>query len=174
MKKGIVLALALFAMVACNNNDNTQNVADNETPVTRPDKVETNGNALDTIATSEALGEMSMQYLDSHLGETPTQNNLLETEPLNTRLKAILGNRLNEFKEVMKKGEPLKKDQVYYTMSTSGNKSAFLIIDPKTNVIQATLIGPNGREDFPAKSGQTALHVPASVNERMNKGTGTR
>ncbi|WP_247234148.1 hypothetical protein [Telluribacter sp. SYSU D00476] len=174
MKKGMILALALFAMVACNNNDNTQNVADNESPVTRADKVEANGNALDTIATSEALGEMSMQYLDSHLGETPSQNNLLETEPLNTRLKVILGDRLNEFKEVMKQGDPLKKDQVYYTMSTSGNKSAFLIVDPKTNVIQATMIGPNGREDFPANNGRAALHVPTSVNERMSKGTGKR
>ncbi len=164
-----MLALTLFSLAACTNNNETQNLADNETPVTRQDEVEQEDNPLDTIATSEALGEMSMQYLDSHIGETPTQNNLLETEPLNTRLKVILGNRLNEFRDVMKNGEPLKKDQVYYTMSTAGNKSGFLLIDPKTNVIQATLIGPNGREDFPKSTGESPLYVPTTVNARMKK-----
>ncbi|HEV7350084.1 hypothetical protein [Telluribacter sp.] len=171
MKKGMILALAIFGTVACTNNNDTQNLADNETPVARQDNATAKENALDTIATNEALGEMSMQYLTTHLGERPGQNNLLETEPLNTRLKLILGDRLNEFKDLMKNGEPLKMDQVYYTMSSSGNKSGYLLIDPKTNVIQATIIGPNGREDFPRSTGERPLYVPTTVNDRMKKVT---
>ena len=51
MKKWIAVSLLLSGLFACTNNDSTQNLRDNETPVTAKDRVDNRQIPPDTIAT---------------------------------------------------------------------------------------------------------------------------
>ncbi len=51
MKKWIIISLLAGGLFACGSNDSTQNLRDNETPVTAKDEVDNRQTRPDTLAT---------------------------------------------------------------------------------------------------------------------------
>lgn len=59
----------------------------------------------------------SFDYLNEHVGQTPTAVNLWTTEPLQTELKKVLGGKYATFIKHMENAKVLKRDRVIYTIA---------------------------------------------------------
>ena len=112
----------------------------------------------------------SLQYLDQYVGKEPAVVGLWETEPLHTQLKELMGDKYDPFIKDMKGGGPLTRDQYIYSLAyitqDSSRGYAFLLVDTKSNKIQAAIMTNKEIEKF--QSPGEVFVVPAAIQNKLD------
>jgi hypothetical protein len=112
----------------------------------------------------------SLAYLGQYAGQTPTAAGIWTTEPLHTQLKEMTGDRYDQFVKYMGNAGPLTQDDYLYALAPIAHDStrgyAFILIDTKTNKIEASMHTTFAIENF--QSPGEAFTLPAPIQSRLD------
>jgi hypothetical protein len=138
--KRIFLALALILPLAACGGGNEAEVAEEGTAAP----------ADETAAVTE------LSYLDDHVGKYPADVELWTTEPLASRLRALLGDQYDLFVENMAVVGPIAKEEgMIYVMGNKehrgGIDSAVLVVDEANDNIKVWLLNDGNTQEFVEK-----------------------
>lgn len=122
--------------------------------------------AQEVLARAPA-GELA--YLRQYIGKRPAEANLWQTEPLQARLRALLGNDFDTFVDIMQEAGPLTDEQVLYTVGVAPDDAVpgvgYLLVDTGKDWIKAYAVF--GDLVIDVQTPGASLAVPAAVEARV-------
>ncbi len=162
--KQVVLALLMFQWLCCSCQEN------------KTQDIQTKGHtSLGTPVppTTTEKKRNSLGYLEQHIGKRPSDAKLWESEPLQTRLRELLGAHYDLFRMLMQQAELLQQEQVLYTIGRSaGNTThdfAVLLIDLELDRLQVFISGTSGLNQY-STNGEK-LFIPQEVQQLLQQTT---
>lgn len=165
MNKNLILSLGVVVILAsCNNN-----AVDNA----REEALLKDNKEADLIA-NQAIRDsgVHVEYteLDKFTNQRPAASGILESEPLRTNLRKLLGKEYQNFMEAMSEATELRKDSTFFTTWGTLPDDAirgisYIIIDAKTRQIGAyqNIEGKVQTWGFVSDSS----YVPATIKKKI-------
>ncbi|MHC1774744.1 MAG: hypothetical protein AB9834_04950 [Lentimicrobium sp.] len=112
--------------------------------------------------------DQTYAVIRKYLGKRPCDVRLLETEPLKSALKDIMGNEYQAFVELMRNAAPLKEDELIYSIGSIPDLSrigfGYVIIDPDKNLLRTGIVKPGQHRTFGAKVSE--METPPEIDRK--------
>ena len=117
----------------------------------------------------------SLAYVEQYLGKRPGEVKLWQTEPLQSRLRELLGEDFDFYVDIMQEAAELKKDRVIYTLGNAPDDAipgiGYLLVDVENNKIRAFAVF--GDLKLEVQSEGEDLYIPGEVRSAVAKILGT-
>jgi hypothetical protein len=178
MKNQLILLflVGLLTLSGCGGNDSAAqngNAGAETAPSAESDEqVETRAAPAPNAGPADAPavgGELA--YIDDLVGKRPAEVNLWQSEPLQARLKKLLGNNFETYVQLMQEAGPLTRDRVIYTLGTAPDDQipgvAYLLVDTGADRIKAYAV--YGDLVIDAQSPGDAFYIPHPVTNRLSE-----
>lgn len=153
-----VFLIVCFLATSCDSFDARELYADNYDTL----------KIIDQQHQDNLSNEQTFAIIRKYIGKRPSDVRLLETEPLKSALKDIMGNEYQSFVEIMRNAAPLKEEKLIYSIGSIPDLSrigfGYVIIDPDNNLLRAGIVKPGHHKTFGAKFSD--MDVPPEIDRK--------